>query len=84
MQRIRSGLYPVAFIDDDPAKLNLHSRAVVGDRYKIPEVVPSLHIHQSHYCHAYGSWKSDSGNRRYLSIGLKPYFTWIYERSMVV
>jgi FlaA1/EpsC-like NDP-sugar epimerase len=40
------GFYPVAFIDDDPAKLNLQIRRlpVVGDRYKIPEVVRSLHI----------------------------------------
>lgn len=39
-------LYPVAFVDDDPRKLNLHIRGlpVVGDRHKIPEVVPSLHI----------------------------------------
>lgn len=40
------GFYPVAFIDDDPEKLNLHIRGlpVVGDRYKIPEVVRSLYI----------------------------------------
>lgn len=40
------GLYPVAFVDDDPKKLNLRIRGlpVVGDRYKIPEVVRSLNI----------------------------------------
>lgn len=40
------GLYPIAFIDDNPAKLNLNIRSlpVVGDRHKIPEVVSSLHI----------------------------------------
>jgi FlaA1/EpsC-like NDP-sugar epimerase len=40
------GLYPIAFIDDNPAKLNLHIRSlpVVGDHNKIPSVVRSLHI----------------------------------------
>ena len=40
------GLHPVAFIDDDPEKLNLRIRglAVVGDRYKIPDIVHSLYI----------------------------------------
>ncbi|HAZ49442.1 MAG TPA: polysaccharide biosynthesis protein [Cyanobacteria bacterium UBA11369] len=40
------GFYPVAFIDDDQAKLNLQIRRipVVGDRHKIPEIVRSLHI----------------------------------------
>ncbi|MEB3179200.1 MAG: nucleoside-diphosphate sugar epimerase/dehydratase [Nostocaceae cyanobacterium] len=40
------GLNPVAFIDDDPQKYNLKIRGitVVGNRYKIPEVVKSLHI----------------------------------------
>lgn len=40
------GLRPVAFIDDDPRKFNLHIRklTVVGNRYKIPEAVRSLHI----------------------------------------
>ena len=38
--------FPVAFIDDNPEKLNLQIRGipVVGDRYKIPEVVNSLQI----------------------------------------
>lgn len=42
------GLAPVAFIDDDPNKLNLHIRGipVVGDRSTIPDVINSLHIHQ--------------------------------------
>lgn len=37
---------PVAFIDDDPAKLNLQicQLSVVGDRYDIPRYVRSLHI----------------------------------------
>lgn len=40
------GLVPIAFIDDNPAKLNLHihSLPVVGDRHQIPFVVRSLHI----------------------------------------
>ena len=47
MQRnSRLGLLPVAFIDDDPAKSSLHIRGiyVVGNRYKIPEVVHYLNI----------------------------------------
>ncbi|WP_416665933.1 polysaccharide biosynthesis protein [Egbenema bharatensis] len=38
--------HPVAFIDDDPAKLNLQicQTPVVGDRYTIPKYVRSLHI----------------------------------------
>ena len=42
------GFYPVAFIDDNPEKLNLHIRRlpVVGNRHKIPEVVHSLNIHK--------------------------------------
>ncbi|MBE9050160.1 polysaccharide biosynthesis protein [Nostocales cyanobacterium LEGE 11386] len=40
------GFYPVAFIDDDPQKLNVHIRGlpVVGDRYQIPDIVKSLKI----------------------------------------
>lgn len=40
------GLYPVAFIDDDPKKLNLNicRLPIVGNRYQIPEIVRSLHI----------------------------------------
>lgn len=47
MQRNRQlGLYPVAFVDDDPEKFNLRIRGipVVGDRHKIPDIVKSLHI----------------------------------------
>lgn len=47
MQRNPSlGLRPVAFVDDDPAKLNLRIRRlpVAGDRDCIPELVRSLHI----------------------------------------
>lgn len=40
------GLYPAAFIDDDPKKLNLRIRgiSVLGNRYQIPEIVRSLNI----------------------------------------
>ncbi|OUL33263.1 nucleoside-diphosphate sugar epimerase/dehydratase [Nostoc sp. 106C] len=40
------GFYPVAYIDDDPQKLNVHIRGipVVGDRYHIPEFVKYLQI----------------------------------------
>ena len=40
------GLYPAAFIDDDPTKLNLRIRgvSVVGNRHQIPEIVRSLNI----------------------------------------
>lgn len=40
------GFHPVAFIDDNPEKLNLRIRRlpVVGNRHKIPEFVCSLHI----------------------------------------
>lgn len=47
MQRsTRLGLRPVAFIDDDPTKLNLQTchLPVVGNRYTIPQYVRSLHI----------------------------------------
>jgi FlaA1/EpsC-like NDP-sugar epimerase len=40
------GLNPVAFIDDNPQKLNLRIRGinVVGNRYKISDIVNALHI----------------------------------------
>ncbi|MCU0526331.1 MAG: polysaccharide biosynthesis protein [Elainella sp. Prado103] len=40
------GFRPVAFIDDDPSKLNLRigRLSVVGDRYKIPQYVQALRI----------------------------------------
>lgn len=43
------GLYPVAFIDDDPRKLNARIRGipVLGDRYQIPKWVQSLHIQKA-------------------------------------
>ncbi|HSM82368.1 MAG TPA: nucleoside-diphosphate sugar epimerase/dehydratase [Nodosilinea sp.] len=47
MQRNPSlGLRPVAFVDDDPAKLHLRIRKlpVVGNRSQIPELVRSHHI----------------------------------------
>ena len=42
------GLEPVAFIDDDPRKLNLKIRgiSIVGNRFEIPEIVSSLNINQ--------------------------------------
>ena len=42
------GLYPVAFIDDDPQKLNLQIRdiPIVGNRFQLPEIVASLNIRQ--------------------------------------
>ncbi|HEY9640579.1 MAG TPA: nucleoside-diphosphate sugar epimerase/dehydratase [Coleofasciculaceae cyanobacterium] len=38
--------HPVAFIDDDPAKLNLriYQLPVIGDRHTLPKYVRSLHI----------------------------------------
>ncbi|MDZ8050461.1 MAG: polysaccharide biosynthesis protein [Aulosira sp. ZfuVER01] len=43
------GFYPVAYIDDDPQKLNVHIRGirVVGDRFHIPEAVQSLQIQKA-------------------------------------
>ncbi|MDF5718731.1 MAG: nucleoside-diphosphate sugar epimerase/dehydratase [Rhizonema sp. NSF051] len=40
------GFYPVAFIDDNPRKLNarIYGIPVLGDRYLIPEAVKSLQI----------------------------------------
>ncbi len=40
------GLRPVAFVDDDPAKLHLRIRRlpVAGNRHQIPELVRALHI----------------------------------------
>jgi FlaA1/EpsC-like NDP-sugar epimerase len=45
-QSPKLGFHPVAFIDDDPAKLNLRIGGlyIVGNRHNIPEVVRSLHI----------------------------------------
>ncbi|ELS03316.1 putative nucleoside-diphosphate sugar epimerase [Xenococcus sp. PCC 7305] len=42
------GLYPVAFIDDDPRKINLKIRGIpiVGNRFDIPEVISSWNINQ--------------------------------------
>ncbi|MBD2138463.1 polysaccharide biosynthesis protein [Anabaena sp. FACHB-1237] len=44
----RFGFKPVGFIDDDRRKLHIHIRGipVLGDRYKIPEVVESLKINK--------------------------------------
>ncbi len=45
-QSTRLGLRPVAFIDDDPEKLNMRIQGlpVVGNRHKIPQIVRSLGI----------------------------------------
>lgn len=42
------GFQAVAFIDDDPQKLNAHISGipVVGDRHQIPDIVTSLQIHK--------------------------------------
>ncbi|MDJ0634722.1 MAG: polysaccharide biosynthesis protein [Xenococcaceae cyanobacterium MO_188.B29] len=42
------GLYPVAFIDDDPQKLNLQIRGIpiVGNHFQLPEIISSLNIRQ--------------------------------------
>ena len=42
----QSGVYPVGFIDDDIKKQHIHLRGipVLGDRYKIPEVIKTLKI----------------------------------------
>lgn len=42
------GLYPVAFIDDDPKKIKLRicGLPVVGNHHQIPASVNSLHIHK--------------------------------------
>ncbi|MBD2773229.1 polysaccharide biosynthesis protein [Iningainema tapete] len=44
----QQGFHPVAFIDDDPQKLNARicGILVVGDRKEIPEIVKSLDIHK--------------------------------------
>ena len=42
------GVYPVGFIDDDIKKQHIHLRGipVLGDRYKISEVINTLNIHK--------------------------------------
>ncbi|MDJ0737199.1 MAG: nucleoside-diphosphate sugar epimerase/dehydratase [Nostocaceae cyanobacterium] len=49
MQRnTQLGMQAVAFVDDNPDKLNLRIRGifVVGNRYQIPEIVKCLNIHK--------------------------------------
>jgi FlaA1/EpsC-like NDP-sugar epimerase/EAL domain-containing protein (putative c-di-GMP-specific phosphodiesterase class I) len=43
------GLLPVAFIDDDPEKLNLRIRSlsVVGNRHQIPKIAEALHARRA-------------------------------------
>lgn len=47
-QDLQLGIYPIAFIDDDPTKLKLYIRGlpVVGDRHTIPKFVRSLGINR--------------------------------------
>ncbi|MEO0015065.1 MAG: hypothetical protein RLZZ535_3454 [Cyanobacteriota bacterium] len=47
-RNLKLGLNPVAFIDDDPKKLglNIQGLPVVGNRYRIPEVISSQNIRQ--------------------------------------
>lgn len=42
------GFYPVAFIDDDPEKLNLRIRGIpiLGNRYRIPEVIRNFKVNR--------------------------------------
>ncbi|MEL6441905.1 MAG: polysaccharide biosynthesis protein [Cyanobacteria bacterium J06621_8] len=42
------GLFPVAFVDDDPQKLGLNIRglSVIGNRYQIPEIIAAQNIRQ--------------------------------------
>lgn len=42
------GIYPIAFVDDDPTKLKLYIRGlpVVGDRHQIPKFVRTLGINR--------------------------------------
>ena len=47
-RNLKLGLNPVAFVDDDPKKLNLNIQGlpVVGNRYQIPEIVSAQNIRQ--------------------------------------
>ena len=47
-RNLKLGLNPVAFIDDDPKKLglNIQGLPVVGNRYRIPEIISAQNIRQ--------------------------------------
>ena len=47
-RNLKLGLNPVAFVDDDPRKLglNIQGISVVGNRFRIPEIVSSHNIRQ--------------------------------------
>jgi FlaA1/EpsC-like NDP-sugar epimerase/EAL domain-containing protein (putative c-di-GMP-specific phosphodiesterase class I) len=47
-RNLKLGLNPVAFVDDDPKKLglNIQGLSVVGNRYRIPEVIAAQNIRQ--------------------------------------
>ncbi|MEO1342340.1 MAG: polysaccharide biosynthesis protein, partial [Cyanobacteria bacterium J06635_13] len=47
-RNLKLGLNPVAFIDDDPKKLglNIQGLPVVGNRFRIPEIVAAQNIRQ--------------------------------------
>ena len=58
------GLLPVAFVDDDPLKINhrICGLPVVGSRNIILEAIRAWHIRKSHHCHAVSI---RSGHSRY-------------------
>ena len=47
-RNLKLGLNPVAFVDDDPKKLglNIQGVSVVGNRYRLPEIVTAQNIRQ--------------------------------------
>ncbi|PSB09473.1 capsule biosynthesis protein CapD [Pleurocapsa sp. CCALA 161] len=47
-RNLKLGLNPVAFVDDDPKKLglNIQGLPVVGNRYRIPEIISAHNIRQ--------------------------------------
>ncbi|MEY2831902.1 MAG: hypothetical protein RLZZ574_1160 [Cyanobacteriota bacterium] len=47
-RNLKLGLNPVAFVDDDPKKLglNIQGLPVVGNRYRIPEIISAQNIRQ--------------------------------------
>jgi len=47
-RNLKLGLNPVAFVDDDPQKLglNIQGLPVVGNRYRIPEIISAQNIRQ--------------------------------------
>jgi FlaA1/EpsC-like NDP-sugar epimerase/EAL domain-containing protein (putative c-di-GMP-specific phosphodiesterase class I) len=47
-RNLKLGLNPIAFVDDDPQKLglNIQGLPVVGNRYRIPEIISAQNIRQ--------------------------------------